>query len=55
MESNCKIWIHKANFMMDGYIDDECRAFILVPGHGGRSAMSFSTLIWSFGYTIYPG
>ncbi len=56
MESNCKIWIHgPGNFMVDGYIDDEGATFILIPGHGGRSAMSFSTLIWPLGYTIYPG
>ena len=54
MESNCKVWIHGANFMMDGYINDECQTFILVPGHGGRSAMPINAYIFK-GYTIYPG
>ena len=55
MEPNCKIWIHKANFMMDGYIDDECRAFIFIPGHGGRSALPINGNIMFEGFTIYPG
>jgi len=54
MEPNCKIWIHVANFMMDGYVDQEGQAFILVPGHGGRSAMQINAHMFE-GYTIYPG
>lgn len=55
MEANCKLWIHGANFMMDGYIDNDNMVYLLVPGHGGRSALPILASIAVRGFTIYPG